>query len=378
MMHEMAGEPDAALQAYGLVAGRGDRLPRYTAMVRAVAVRLARGDFGPREAADALDGALYAWRGDKEELALRIHMADLRRQTGQWRDAITLLREARTAFPDASSRVDSELAGMFTALLEGGAAERMAPAEFVALYDQNIDLLRQAPWSDLAGTALVNRLVALDLPGRADPVLTRMIALATDPARRAVLGARLASVRLSANDPAGAIAALATTRPPATAVADATPGTADAEQTRQLLYARAEAQRGNIDTAITMLAGLGSPEADDLRAGLLSARKDWTGAVAALSELERKRLPADAYTLSADQQAIVMRLASAATLAGDQATIDRLRTARGAAMAKGESAIPFQLITSPPVSKTTDLPRAFEEIQLARQLPARLGAAAQR
>jgi hypothetical protein len=274
--------------------------------------------------------------------------------------------------------VDSELAGMFTALLEGGAAERMAPAEFVALYDQNIDLLRQAPWSDLAGTALVNRLVALDLPGRADPVLTRMIALATDPARRAVLGARLASVRLSANDPAGAIAALATTRPPATAVADATPGTADAEQTRQLLYARAEAQRGNIDTAITMLAGLGSPEADDLRAGLLSARKDWTGAVAALSELERKRLPADAYTLSADQQAIVMRLASAATLAGDQATIDRLRTARGAAMAKGESAIPFQLITSPPVSKTTDLPRAFEEIQLARQLPARLGAAAQR
>ena len=367
MMHEMAGEPDAALQSYALVAGRADRLPRYKAMVRSVDVRLARGELGPREAADALDPALYAWRGEQEELALRIHMADLRRQTGQWREAISLLRDARIAFPDARARIDSELAGIFTALLVGGAGERMAPVEFVTLYDQNIDLLRQAPWSELAGTALVNRLVALDLPGRADPVLVQMIAMATDPGKRAVFGARLASVRLSANDPAGAVLALAQTKPPAEATL-----APDVEQTRQLLYARAEAQRGNIDTAITMLTSIGSAEADDVRAGLCSARKDWKGAVAALSDLESKQLPADGDTLTTDQQAIVMRLASAATLASDQVTIDRLRTVRSAAMAKSPSAIPFRLITSTPVSGTADLPRAFEEIRLARQLQGRL------
>ena len=372
---EMAGKPEAALQAYAAAAQDGDRLARYQAILRAVGVRQTLGELSPKEAADALDNALYAWRGPREELALRIRISDLRRQTGQWRDAVSLLRDARTAFPDARVALDSELAGIFSALFEGDAVARMSPADFVALYDQNTDLLWHSPLSELAATTLLNRLVALDLPGRTEPVLIRMIAQATDPAKRALLGARLASVRLDGNDPAGALAALADTRPDT--ASNAPPLSDEVVQTRQLLYARAEAQRGNIDAALGMLATLGTAEADDLRASLCSGRRDWPGAVAALTDLAARRLPPAGADLAPEQQAIVMRLASAATLAGDQGAIERLRATRGAAMAKGASAVPFAVITASPVTRMADLPRAFQEIGVARQLPLALGAAAQ-
>jgi hypothetical protein len=382
MLHEVAGEPDAALRSYTALIGQDDRLARYKAMVRSAQLRLARGAIGPKEAADALDAALYAWREPADELALRVRMSDLRRQAGQWREAVALLREARAAFPDARTRIDSELAGIFSELFEGDAAARMPAADFVALYDENADLLRQSSLSEVASNALVNRLIALDLPGRADPVLTQMIAQSRDPARRALLGARLASVRLGIDDGAGALAALADTAPrqasvPSGPAGDGQPAPLSDEliQTRQILYARAEAQRGHADTAIAMLAALNSADADDLRANLCSSRKDWPGAVAALNDLAAKLLPPAGAALSISQQAIVMRLASAATLAGDGATIERLRATRADAMAKGPSAAAFQVITAAPITGVGDLSRASQELGLARGLPSALARA---
>jgi hypothetical protein len=45
-------------------------------------------------------------------------------------------------------------------------------------------------------------------------------------------------------------------------------------------------------------------------------------------------------------------------------------------MAKGSSGSLFRLMTSAPARGTGDLPRAFEEIQLAKQLEGRIGLAA--
>ena len=63
-----------------------------------------------------------------------------------------------------------------------------------------------------------------------------------------------------------------------------------------------------------------------------------------------------------------MRLAVAATLSGDTATLERVAGTYGAAMAKGRSAAFFRVLTAAPVRDKDDLPRAFQEIQLTRQL----------
>lgn len=261
MADEMTGQTDSALKQYARVVQRSDRLSRYRALTRSVGVHLARHDIDPRQAADALDKLLYGWRGDQRELALRIRMADLRRQVGQWREAIALLRDAQAAFPDDRQRIEGEITGSLSALLDGNATVQMAPADFVAMYDENADLLKTGPWAERGLSKLADNLIALDLPARADPILARMLTDANDPAKKAIIGARLASVRLSESAPDAAIAALSSSAAP-----DLAP---DLNETRQLLLARAEVARGEADKATALLQQLNTRAANDLRATIL-------------------------------------------------------------------------------------------------------------
>jgi hypothetical protein len=367
MALEATNQPAEALKAYDNVAKQGDRLDRYTGMLRAVELRLRGGQLDARGAADALDHELYGWRGEDQELPLRLRIGALRRKAGQWPEALAVLRDGREALPDARPQIDQALAATFLDLFNGDAAQHMPAADFVKLYDANVDLVQSIAWPEAAGMNLVNRLVGLDLLARAEPVMARLVSQSSDPQRRPMLGAQLASLRMATDDPAGALQALGDTAPqPGVSVAP------DVLAARQLLYARGEAGRGNTDGALGMLARINNAEADGLRADLYSDRKDWPHAVAALTALEQKQITAP-DKLSDAQQALVLRLAEAATLASDAATLDRLSRTYGAAMAGGSSATLFQLVTSPPVTGSADVPRALGDIELARKLPASLG-----
>jgi hypothetical protein len=370
MALEMANKPADALKAYDQVAARSDRLPRYKAVLRATELRIKGGEFDAQAGADALDRALLGWRGAKQELDLRLRIADLRLQAGQWRQGLTVLRDGREIFPTERAQLDAKMAKIFIALLTDDAAHHLSPINFVALYDQNLDLVQDISWTEKAGTELVDRLVGLDLPGRAEPIMARLVAQSTDPVRRAVLGARLASVRMSINDPAGATDALASTVPPANAAVDPA-----LMQARQLLYARGASERGNKDAALSMLDSLDTADADAERAEIYAGRKDWARTVGALTALEHKKIAT--ADLTDAQRAIVMRLAVAATLGTDAATLARVADTYGPAMAKGSSAAVFRVMTSAPATGTADLPRAFEEIELIKQLGGRIGSAGQ-
>jgi hypothetical protein len=358
MAAETTGDNPTALAMYGQIAQRSDRLARYRALTRSVGVRLASHDIGPGQAADALDKLLYGWRGDERELALRIRMADLRRQGGQWRESLALLREAQVAFPEQRQRILGEITGTLAALLDGNASQHLTPAEFVALYDDNLDLLREGPWAGNALEKLADNLLALDLPARAMPILTRMLSEATDPARRAQIGAKLASVQLSTGSVEAAIATLTQSESPGLAP--------ELNERRQILLARAEAAHGDKDKAVAVLRDLGTAAAADLRATILGEKADWPAATAALTDLARLSLPAPPAALDETQQKIVMRLANAATLAGDKDTILHLATDRDAAMAAGKFADEFRLMTSAPVRTTSDISRAVREIRAAK------------
>ena len=361
MVLEMTGHALEALQIYDEVAERPDRLQRYKALVRAVELRLKNGEVDAKGAADALDKSLYGWRGARQELSLRMRIADLRRQAGQWQQALTVLRDGNAAFPEDRVQIDREMAATFTALLTGDGAERMAPSDFVALYDQNQDLVQGMVWDERTGTKFVEHLIALGLQGRAEPIMLGLVARASDDGRRVLLGTRLASLRMTSNDPAGAIAALADTSPPPGLPVD--PPLAEA---RQLLYARAESERGNKDVALSMLALLSTAAANEVRADIYASREDWPHTVEALTSLEQQRILTP--NLDADQQALVARLAVAATLSSDVTTLERLKASYGPVMATGASAGLFQLMTSPPVRGTDDLPRALQDLQTARQV----------
>jgi hypothetical protein len=357
----MDGKTDAALAVLDRI-GRGRK--RAAAATRdAVELRLASGKMDPTAAADILDQHLFDWRDDALEADERLRIASLRSQAGSWRAALAMLRETEAHFADTRDRVHALERQVITDLLSSSAAAHLAPLDLVALVAENADLLAEKGASETLAPVLVDKLLALDLPERADPILAKLMAATAALEAKAGLGARLATLRLDQGDAAGAKAALADSE------AAGLPQALVAH--RGVLQARALILDGAEDAALALLAAQTSPEALELRARLLEKRKDWPGAEAVLQALARATLPADG-TLTDAQQDLVLRLASAGSEAGDTALLQRLQNGDAARLAPGPRMDLFQALATRPIQALADLPRSAREAVAARGVPAAL------
>jgi hypothetical protein len=365
MLQEARGDTVAALATYDAQASSRDRSLYARAATRGLELRLASGGIDAKQAADRMDKLLYAWRGDLRERSLRERLAELRARAGAWRSALGLLRETEAIFPADKAAVHAELNDMFAAMLRDDSADALPPLELTALVEENADLLPVGPAGDLLQARLADRLLALDLPKRADPVLQKLMLAAPSDVSRAGYGARLAALRLREGDAAGALAALAASNvesPPA-----------DLAERRTLLLAAAHARLGEADRALAALSALDTPSADESRATILERANDWSGAEKALSAYAAKVVPADGK-LDDGQRRTLLRLATAAARAGDDATLTALRQSAGSRMESGPLADMFRLLTADQVRNVGDLKRSGQEVVLAHELPGQLKA----
>jgi hypothetical protein len=365
MLAQATGDTNGALAQYDALATSDDRLVHARAAVRAVELRAATGKFDTRQTAEALDRLLYSWRGDERELALREKVAGLRQQLGEWRQALTLLRDSETLFPDDVREIHDQLQTTFDALLHDGAADKMPPLEFVSLVDENADLVPNTREGEAMQAMLADKLLALDLPKRAGPALDKLMRAMPPGLGRAAFGTRLAKLRLGDSDPDGALAALAASD------TDGLP--APVTEQRTLLRGEAQARLGDVNGAIATLAGLDSVAADAARASILEQARDWAAADRALTVYVAKAVPATG-ALDDNARRLVLRLATAASRAGDETTLAALREQQEARMGSGPLADMFRLLTADPVSGTGDLARVGREVGYARALPADLQA----
>ncbi len=234
----------------------------------------------------------------------------------------------------------------------------------MALLDENADLLPAGePGTDLAAR-LADRLLALDLPRRAEAVLARLVRATAGPVR-ASFGARLAALRLREGSPADALATLADT--------DGEELPQAVQQQRITVRAGALARRGDAAGAARLLADLGTPEATEMRASILESAHDWPEAEQALAEYAGRTVPSEGALTDA-QKRTLLRLAVAASQAGDAAALGALERREGKRMETGSFGDVFKLLTASPVQGGADLARAASEINLARSLPSGLKA----
>ncbi len=363
MLDAAQGRHAAALAIYDRLASGPDRLVRFRAATRAVALRLADKTIGPKQAATRLDALLDAWRGGKRELALRETLAGLRARSGQWGRALGLLRRTIKDFPAARTVLRARMRHLFTAMLADPRVDRASPLRFVALLRDNADLLPKGKAGEAVAARLADRLLALDLPDQAAPVLARLMRAAPTPAGRAGFGARLAALRLRAGDAAGAGRALANS---------AADGLAPVLAARRaILSARIEAAEGKETDALAALRAIDSEAADRAAASIAEQAQDWTGAARALGRLVARAVPATG-TLDDAQRRILLRRATALVRAGDQASLAVLRGEQ-ARMGTGPLADMFRLLIAPGVHDPAELSRAETTASLA----ARFGAALQ-
>ncbi len=363
MVAQAEGDIPTALKGYDALASGRDRLTRLRAAMRAIDLRLAEKQMTPTEGLQALERLDAAWRGDRYELARRERMAELQLQTGAWRPALALLRESAARFPDEAPRLRERMQEAVGRLLRDDATRAMPPLDFVALLDENADLLGAAAASpDLQGR-LADRLLALDLPDAAAPLLERLMRAAPPDAGRAATGARLAALRLATGDAPGALSALSDSQ------AEGLP--ASLVERRALLSADATARTGDIAQAAATLAALGTPAADRARADILERAGDLPGAIAALNALADRTVPPQGK-LDEANRATMLHLAALAARAGDPATLAALRMHVGGRLEAGPDADTIRLLLAEPVRQVADLARAAKEATLAGTVAADL------
>lgn len=365
LARQARGDTDGALKLFDELARGRDQLARAKAAVRAVELRLAKGQIDPAAAADSLDRLLYAWRGDWRDLMLRRRIAELRQQSGGWRAALSILRDARGVFPTYGDQIKAWQQAAFADLVVGNDVDKLDPLELIGLVEENADLLPANEQGDRLRDRLADRLLALELPRRADVVLTRLMQTAPTEMGRAAFGTRLARMRLKEGDPEGALAALGQSSNP-----DFPP---EIKEQRLLISAAALGRMGNANGALNALNGLDSLAADETRATVMEQARDWAGAKRALGGLVRRTVP-ESGDLDEAQQRALLRYATAAARAGDEATLSMLREKESTRMAAGPLSDMFRLLTADPVRAVADLGRAKEEIGLARGVPAGLKA----
>ncbi len=356
MAAEANGDAPAALAGYDALAGGRDRLARLRGAMRAIDLRLAQKQITPAQGVEALERLDAAWRGGPYDLARRERLAELRLETGAWRPALALLRDSAARFPEAAPALRTQMRDAVARLLRDDATRAMPPLDFVALLEENADLLGDLASGPDLQTRLADRLLALDLPDAAAPLLEHLMRDAPAGAGRAATGARLAKLRLAGGDAQGALAALAQS-----GAGDLPPPLAER---RTLLSAEAKARLGETASAAAELASLGTPEADRVRADILERAGDLPGALAALTALADRTVPAQG-ALDEPARQTLLRLVALAARTRDQAALAAIRTRVAGRLDAGQSADAIRLLLSEPVRQVADLARAGREATLA-------------
>ena len=363
-----ADAPGPALAQLDQLRAGMDRAVSVRAAVAAAELRLRHHEITPAQAAAVLERQSIAWRGDRQELAWRTRASALLVEAGAWRAALESLRDTARMMADGETKesgpLREQVGAVFRAMLAPGAPP-VSPLDFVALSSEYADNLPDgqglAEGKTLA-EALADQLLALDLPLRARIVLKPLLYSTPAGAVRAGIGIRLAQLSLDAGAGREAEAALA-----ASAAPDLP---ASMVEQRILLEARARAARDDRAGAVAQLTALGTAGADDLRANLLTQASDWRGALAALSALAAKIVPAEG-PLSDAAQDVVLRQASAAVQCNDVGVLTDLRERAVPRMDDRRGGL-LRLLTAPPITGSIDIARARQELALSRTVPGRL------
>jgi hypothetical protein len=289
-------------------------------------------------AISALDALRYRWRGDALELKTLRKLGALYFAKQRWREGLAVLRVASLNFPndDMGRHAQDDMRDAFTDLFLKGKADKLKPIDALALFYDNIDLTPIGPDGDEMIRRMTDRLMAVDLLGPAEKLLSYQVNKRLNGVAQAQVAARLAMIQLLDHDPKAALATLRQTQ--MSGLPD------DLNHQRNILEARALAALKQWDQALDMIAVDEQPDSRQLRADIYWESGNWAVAGQKTEELIGNRW-SDATPLTVNERRDVMRAAISYSLANDQPSLDRLRTHFAAKMKTSPDASAFAVVT---------------------------------
>ena len=359
------GKIDEGLALLGRVSQGADRLARAEAVTLALHQKLQARQLAPAKAANELEKSLYAWRGDGREMKARQFLAQLYAQAGAWRKALAELNDTEAMFPSSADTLHESEATIIDNLLHGDQAAKLNALDLVNLAAQAAKLSSTID-QDRFAPLLAEKLLALDLPQKAEPILRDLLSRSRSAQSKAEIGAQLAELQAGRGDGNAALATLDTS-----SASGLTPAIL---ASRALLRGRLLASTGKTADALTLLSSQPGQKARELEVTIMEAKHDWLGAADVLSRT--LNTPDFAALPDASQQDILIHDARDRSEAGDRTGLRQLRQAYAARFRSSANATLFAVLTADPVQNTTDLPRSASEITEMRALPASLSQSA--
>jgi len=337
---DASGRSQEALTVFDLVTRSDDRPRAAEAEYRALRIRYRDGELNIDQATDQLAGLATSWRGDEIELKTLRFLAQLYAERGQYREAFEAMKSAVQAEPDADTTrlLQEEMNGLFNALFLDGKANEMPAVKALALFYDFREMTPIGRQGDEMVRLLAKRLVEVDLLDQATDLLRHQVDNRLKGAARAQIAADLAAIYLMDRKAEEALRVLNRTRQASL------PSTL--ERQRNIVEARALTESGRPDLALELVRNMRGTDVDRLRADTFWAAESWRDAGEQLEAMHGSRW-SDNIPLENLERRDILRAAIAYSLAGDQLSLERLKTKYTGKMANSAEAFAFEVVTRP-------------------------------
>lgn len=275
-----AGDRDEALALWASLADSPLEDIRARSQFDLVEERMKAGELMPAEAIAPLEALRFVNRGGDFEFKLLHKLGTLYLAENQPRQGLVALRDAAANFPDRpeAKEIGEQMSATFRELYLENGADRLSPLTAVALYDEFRELTPAGAEGDRMMSLLADRLVKVDLLGRAAELLEGLVQKRLIGLDKVHAGTRLAAIRMLDRKPELALKALEESE-----IDELVPPDMAAERKR--LAARATFDTGDTLGGLRLLAGDGSLEAKWLRADMQWRTREWPAAADALGNL---------------------------------------------------------------------------------------------
>ncbi|MCK5295789.1 MAG: hypothetical protein KAJ75_02755, partial [Alphaproteobacteria bacterium] len=315
--NEISGAFKPALKEYKIAEESKNRKYRALAAKARIKLELSTSLIEPIEAAKQLERLRFVWRGDKFEYDLLNMLSDMHVAAGNYGDGLRMMRHVSSNFrnyPNAE-KIPERMREIFDNLFLEGKADKLSPVVAIGLYDEFRELSPSGEKGDEVIRRLADRLVSVDLLGRASELLERQVSFRLSGEKKAKIGARLALVCLLNRKPKAAIDALEKSK--------INNMNEKLVIQRKHLMARALSDSGNHDNAIKILESDKTERGTLLKAEIYWQNKKWSEAADVIESLVKK--PAKGEKIKPKQALLVIDWAIALRLAGRGRAAMRLR-----------------------------------------------------
>ena len=338
-LQQSLGHKEEAIEAFSEVAKAQIRTTRPWAQFAYVNARLELGDLSAQEAIEDLEGLRHSWRGGDFEYRLLSQLSELYLQENRFREALSTMRDTVSNFSDrpASNEITARMNELFRDLFLYHGADKVSPVNALALYFDFRELTPVGDEGDTMIRQLADRLVEVDLLGRAAQLIQHQVTFRLKGDEKARVGTKLAAIYILDRQYDKAMDALRESRWRALAK--------EVLNERKYLRARAHLGLKQYEDVIRLLKTDDSVVAETLRADVYWETSEWGEAADSFAAILDAR-PQKQRPLSTREQQQVMQMTVALALSDQRDRIATMREQYKALMESTPEAAAFDVITN--------------------------------